>query len=377
MIGRALSLVLALAPLVVAAPIEASKVFELLKKGAALSAPEAAKLEERLAKKPDDPQARIQLLSFYATVPAGLELTAVKAARVKHVLWLIEGDPVDGFGLYQVSTGVQRVNCRGDQLADAQGAGKVIGAWMEKMRASPAERRLRDRAVAAAEFCQPEEAERILIEFCDNAGLGRLYANAILGVAGRSYTGSDASGTDAALRVSPFAEAAKKALATTTDKDMLEWAARTMLQAGANLWADGKLDWDYLQFGRALLFRAKAQGAEGPWMATLPTALPARGERPPQTIRVGGNVMAKNIDKSVPPRYPTEARRTGIEGTVRFEVIVGLDGAIAYMQLVSGPPALVEASATAVRQWRYKPTMLNGKPVYVQTMIDVNYRLTP
>ena len=116
-----------MAPLVAAAPIEVSKVFELLKKGSALSAPEAAKLEERLAKRPDDPQARIQLLSFYAAVPADLDLAAIKAARVKHVLWLIEKDPVEEFGLQQVATGVQRINCRGDQLADAQGAGKVIG----------------------------------------------------------------------------------------------------------------------------------------------------------------------------------------------------------------------------------------------------------
>ena len=184
-------------------------------------------------------------------------------------------------------------------------------------------------------------------------------------------------GTDAALRESPFAAAAKKALATTEDKDVLEGAARTMLREGANLWADGKLDWEYLEFGRALLFRAKAKGAEGLWMATLPTKLPARGERPPLTLRVGGNVMAKNIEKSVAPHYPADARRAGREGTVRFEVIVGLDGSIAAMQYVGGPAEFVAESAQAVRQWRYKPTLLNGKPVFVQTMIDINYRLRP
>jgi hypothetical protein len=58
-------------------------------------------------------------------------------------------------------------------------------------------------------------------------------------------------------------------------------------------------------------------------------------------------------------------------------VLIGLDGKILYAHANSGPAELIPASVEAVRQWEYKPTLLNGKPCYVQTLIDVNYTLLP
>jgi len=96
----------------------------------------------------------------------------------------------------------------------------------------------------------------------------------------------------------------------------------------------------------------------------------------PQRIRVGGNVQSNNLIKKVTPLYPPDAKAARIQGTVRFTATIGKDGSIINLELVSGHPLLAESAQDAVRQWIYKPTLLNGNPVEVITQIDVNYTLS-
>ena len=96
----------------------------------------------------------------------------------------------------------------------------------------------------------------------------------------------------------------------------------------------------------------------------------------PQRIRVGGNVQAANLISKVTPAYPPLAKQARIQGTVRFTVIIGKDGTVQNLELVSGHPLLVPAATDAVRQWVYRPTLLNGDPVEVITQIDVNFTLS-
>lgn len=65
-----------------------------------------------------------------------------------------------------------------------------------------------------------------------------------------------------------------------------------------------------------------------------------------------------------------------ISGTVRLQGIIGKDGSIQQLQVLSGPPLLVQAALDAVRQWRYQPTLLNGEPVEVISPIDVIFTLS-
>jgi protein TonB len=95
----------------------------------------------------------------------------------------------------------------------------------------------------------------------------------------------------------------------------------------------------------------------------------------PQRIRVGGNVQAAKIINQPKPVYPPLAKQARIQGTVRFTAIIGRDGTIQNLQLISGHPLLVPAAQEAVKQWRYQPTLLNGEPVEVITQIDVNFTL--
>lgn len=121
-------------------------------------------------------------------------------------------------------------------------------------------------------------------------------------------------------------------------------------------------------------------GVLGGIVGAVPMAAPPPPKmdkpKPPARIRVGGNVQAANLIRKVVPVYPTLAKQARISGTVRFQAIIGKDGTIQNLQLVSGHPLLVAAAQQAVSQWVYKPTLLNGDPVEVVTTIDVNFTLS-
>jgi periplasmic protein TonB len=92
-------------------------------------------------------------------------------------------------------------------------------------------------------------------------------------------------------------------------------------------------------------------------------------------IRQGGSVQAALLVNKVQPVYPPLARQTRISGTVRLHAIISKSGSIQSLEVISGHPLLVRAAMDAVQQWRYKPTLLNGEPVEVDTTIDVIFSL--
>ena len=96
---------------------------------------------------------------------------------------------------------------------------------------------------------------------------------------------------------------------------------------------------------------------------------------PPTRIRVSSGVMEAKFIKRVQPKYPYEAREAHIQGTVRLHAIISKEGTIQSLEVVSGPPELVSAAVKAVRQWRYKPTLLQGVLVEVETYIDIIFTL--
>lgn len=118
-----------------------------------------------------------------------------------------------------------------------------------------------------------------------------------------------------------------------------------------------------------------AKNAQAASQIQAPPPPPPTPSGAPQRIRVGGGVQQQNLVRKVDPVYPPLAYQARIQGTVRFTAIIGRDGSIQNLQLVSGHPLLVEAARQAVNQWEYKPTLLNGSPVEVVTQIDVNFTL--
>lgn len=94
-------------------------------------------------------------------------------------------------------------------------------------------------------------------------------------------------------------------------------------------------------------------------------------------IRIGGNEQAVKLVQKVTPKYPAEAKAARVQGQVNMTATIGKDGAIRNLELLSGPTELVQSAMDAVKQWVYRPTLLNGDPVEVITTITVNYTLAP
>jgi periplasmic protein TonB len=100
------------------------------------------------------------------------------------------------------------------------------------------------------------------------------------------------------------------------------------------------------------------------------------GKSRPQRIRVGGNVQAAKIISRVQPQYPKNAKEQRITGTVRLHVIIGTNGSVQEVTVMSGEPSLADAAVEAVRQWKYKVSTIHGEPVEIETVVDVNFSLT-
>lgn len=113
--------------------------------------------------------------------------------------------------------------------------------------------------------------------------------------------------------------------------------------------------------------------------AAAPPAFYPGPDLPPHhvvhAIRVSGGVMAGQILTRVDPVYPASARSEHLKGAVVLAVRIGKDGTVQDLQPMSGPPALAEAAIDAVKQWTYKPYLLNGEPVEVHTTVTVNFQL--
>jgi protein TonB len=77
----------------------------------------------------------------------------------------------------------------------------------------------------------------------------------------------------------------------------------------------------------------------------------------------------------IEPLYPTLARQIGRGGRVELRAIIATDGTIQSLQVVSGDPLFYQSALDAVRQWRYRPTVLNGEPVEIDTFISVIYNM--
>lgn len=105
------------------------------------------------------------------------------------------------------------------------------------------------------------------------------------------------------------------------------------------------------------------------------SSLPPPKVAPPQKVRVSSGVMQGNLIQKVQPTYPAIAKTARIQGTVVLEATISKSGSIENLKAVSGPPMLYQAAIDAVRQWRYKPYMLNGEPVEVGTTVNVVFTL--
>jgi protein TonB len=110
--------------------------------------------------------------------------------------------------------------------------------------------------------------------------------------------------------------------------------------------------------------------------ATSNAAIPKFVPVTPQRVRISQGVTKGLLVQKIEPQYPTLARSARVQGDVVLSAVIDTNGQITNLQLVSGHPMLVPAAIAAVKQWRYKPYLLNGQPVEVETTITVIFSLS-
>ena len=98
-------------------------------------------------------------------------------------------------------------------------------------------------------------------------------------------------------------------------------------------------------------------------------------QAPPKKLTISSGVMTGNILQRTQPVYPAIARAARIQGTVVLQATISREGNITNLRVVSGPPMLQQAALDAVRTWRYRPYLLNGEPVEVDTTVNVVFNL--
>jgi protein TonB len=115
-------------------------------------------------------------------------------------------------------------------------------------------------------------------------------------------------------------------------------------------------------------------GVIGSVLSSTPTVAPKIAT--PQRVRVSSGVVSGLLLRKVNPTYPPLARQARIQGVVVLQAQISKDGNIQNLQLISGHPMLAPAAIEAVKQWKYKPYLLNGEPVEVETQVQVNFTLS-
>ena len=106
-----------------------------------------------------------------------------------------------------------------------------------------------------------------------------------------------------------------------------------------------------------------------------PPAQQKKAETPqdrPTRIRVSAGVAERLLVKRVEPEYPGDV---SVKGTVILHVIIGKEGDVQSIQLVTGHPMLAPSAINAVKQWKYKPFLLNGEPLEVDTTVVLHFEL--
>lgn len=127
-------------------------------------------------------------------------------------------------------------------------------------------------------------------------------------------------------------------------------------------------------------WKFQPQSAEGTYRVEIPFTLGNSAAAAEQaqgkvlTVAIGVAVQAHKLVHHVDPVYPPEVRAAGVEGSVTLKVLIDENGSVASIEPVDGNPALALAAIQAVKQWTYQPTLLNGKPVKVSTLVVVPFQ---
>jgi TonB family protein len=404
---------------------------DLLKNGRLLQPGEVATMEQYVAEHPDDLKVRTQLVTYYYA-------HGVRQPRIDHILWLIANHPESPATIFNARGLTPRTTSLNDaadftraaelwrqQAAAHPTDARVLGNAGVFFAQPGGDYDEAERLLIAA--------SRVDLSGDWVRGLGRLYAASILADSGDPLFPGGNSAFAAHART--LLEATRDIdLATGAGVVLTSVAKRS--EPGRSL-PSGVLDLNQhpllvsaVDFGQRLMDRFSSPallvsppagvsvaapppppgvraGVIGGVIAGVPggvaapprpaavrdgviggviAGVPANATPPPppppsadsqpvvQRVKIGGQVIAANLIRKVPPVYPEEAKAAGIEGDVVLKILIAADGHVESAEPTDGNPVLAAAAVEAVLQWLYKPTLLNNQPVQVATTVTLSFR---
>jgi TonB family protein len=352
-----------------------SGIAQLLTDGSKLSAPEAQQLEQQLTRDPEDLAARAKLIAYYF-------MNTIPHPRLEHIFWLIEHHPESEIALYY---SIQQISADTSPAQSQLEYERAKTLWLQQVAARGGDTRVLGNAAKfvgeSDQFAEEDLLKRAQqIEPSNPQWTKRLADVLVWAIA----LPPRPAGNPITPPTQPsFTVAAKNELETTTDAALVGTAGEYLTSkfVGGNQAALGRNE-----FAELLLERARVLDPGNPeWAEALerlhamhessppqPATMPANGVK---RIRVGAQVQESNLIQRFDPSYPPLARQARIQGVVRFTVMIGVDGLVSNLTLVAGHPLLVPAAQEAVKQWIYRPTLLNGDPVEVVTQVDIPFTL--
>jgi len=322
---------------------------------------EMANLESRVLQNPEDIDARVQILQFYLDTapPAAYENPGRRSVRLQHILYLVERHPEAASSASKAAY-VYRANGPYANVGDHEA---VRDQWLAAVQGHPKNNAVTLNAVRFLLVEDPSDAEQVLRRAVDSdpenreiaANLGFQYAREIL------FDAPDLA-THATAELEQSSNAIVLAAAGT--------ALPNMMGHG------GSVNEKLFDLASELTDRARKLAPDDPDIqGPMPLIKYFVTEAPqpastPSRIRVGENVQNANLIGKTQPQRPAG---TQLSGEVRFTAIIGRDGTIQHLELISGHPLLAQPAMQAVKTWLYKPTLLNGAPVEVVTTITVSF----
>jgi TonB family protein len=348
--------------------------------GNQLTAAQAEEIEVRLRKEPEDLEARSKVIAYYF-------LNAIRQPRLDHIFWLIEHHPeAEITRLYSMA-----ISPRSTPLNDEVDYERAQMLWHEQVRRHAENRQVLGNAADYFALTGSDlELAIDLYKRCKRSGnLAPLYSRILIA---SLRTGGGIP--DDRHKNPVLAERIRQELETTSDKPLLVGVAGSLRYSAVParrfpiggppplLREEHPELAPVLEYGDQLWKRVEDLGLVSKTQPVMPPARPPNAAAPPgdseskpMRIRVGGNVQTAMLTKRVEPVYPPAAIEARLTGVVKLSVVLAPEGKVQQIQVGSGHPLLVPAAIEAVKQWEYKPTLLNGKPVEVVTVVEVMFDL--
>jgi TonB family protein len=368
---------------------------------------EASALERRLATDPEDEHTRAQLIRYYWN-------HEMEEQRIPLVLWLIEHHPESP--LHGDGTASIFPSNRGRHPGDPDAYADASRLWREQVNEHPQDPRVLGNAAYAlgagsmwdevelmkrAQALAPEKWTKPLAELYSYI---LVYSTQIPNPARVSVN---------PLRNPELASQIRTDLQTSNDVELVGTAALEVVQLAVRMTTGHEGgSWEFAVLrttAQELVSRAETLdpqnqhvvdvlgGSDGRWSdlmegvkglpetsAPSPSTQSSRAlsssavrepntPRTPNVVLISQGVATSLLQEAPKLVYPDAAKTAGVQGTVRLQVQIGIDGHVTEIKVLSGHPLLVPAAIDAVRDYIYKPYLLNGNPVAVKTTVDAGF----